>query len=136
MSISKHSTWLRENIQQAIVRKIVLRLTLMLSLLVERSLAAMLTLRAPELSRLKIAYLDPTLTLDGVRTSEIILVLSGESDLSRFSDFGVDQTLKCHLTTDEDLTRHIVDLLLVDILHLLGFLNSISSIAMLWRSEL
>ena len=70
MSISKHSTWLRENIQQTIVRKIVLRLTLMLSLLVERSLGAMSTLRAPELGRLKIADLDPTLTLDGVRTSK------------------------------------------------------------------
>ena len=44
MSISKHSTWLRENIQQTIVRKIVLRLTLLLMMMAERSLAAMMTL--------------------------------------------------------------------------------------------
>ena len=55
--------------------------------MVVRSLAAIMTMLAPrpELGRLKIADLDPTPTLDGVRTSEINLILSGESELSSAS---------------------------------------------------
>ena len=44
MSISEYTTWLRENIKQAIVRKIVLRLILLLMMMAERSLATIMTL--------------------------------------------------------------------------------------------
>ena len=77
------------------------------------------------------------MTLEEVRTSETILKINGESELSSGEGFvgesseetsvnvefddeshwilGVGQTLKCYLTFEEDWTRHNVGPLLVDI---------------------